>query len=137
MIMCVCIDDERGMSFFGKRVTHDRVQIGRLLEHSKGKRIYTSEYSYALFAPHDPDNVRVTADFCEAEAEDICFFELEHITEHVSHADAILIYRWNRRYPSDKKFPFHPADKGYRLVSSVDFAGSSHEKITEELWQKG
>ena len=137
MIICACIDDGRGMSFFGKRVSKDRGQLARLLERSAGAKIYVDAYTYKLFEGLGAENVILTSDFGEAQEGDICFFELEHITEHIQRAEGILLYRWNRSYPSDKKFPFEPSDKGYTLVSSYDFAGSSHEKITEELWQKG
>ena len=66
----------------------------------------------------------------------MCFFELEHITEYADRLEQIILYRWNRKYPSDKKFPFSPESKGFKLISSVDFAGNSHDNITEEIWTK-
>ena len=89
-----------------------------------------------LFSECDAANVHLTRDFSEAKEGDICFFELEHITEHAHKAQGYIIYRWNRKYPSDKKFPFDLSKKGFALCQSFDFCGSSHEKITEEVWNK-
>ena len=127
-----------GMSFFGKRQSKDKLLIKRLLSHTEYERILTSEYSAPLFAEeNDPRVLIVSKDgYASSTTNDICFFELEHITEYADRLDQIIIYKWNRKYPSDKKFPFLPKDKGFKLRSSVDFAGNSHDKITEEIWTK-
>ena len=45
--------------------------------------------------------------------------------------EKIIVYRWNRKYPGDMFF-----DLGNRqLVSSEDFKGNSHDKITKEVYQ--
>lgn len=40
--------------------------------------------------------------------------------------DKLIIYKQNRRYPSDEKFPVQY--DSWIKVSSVDFTGKSHEK---------
>ena len=134
MNICVCVDDSMGMSFGGRRLSRDRVLIERLLSHTEYDRIYVSSYSLPLFSEYGDARVTVTSDLACAGKDDLCFMELEHITEYSSEIDRILMYRWNRRYPSDRKFPFLPEQKGYRKVSEVDFTGSSHDRITEEEW---
>lgn len=136
MNICVCIDDNLGMSFFGKRQSRDKKLIERLLSHKKYKKVYISAYSLPLFAESEDARVCVTRDFSEAGEEDICFFELEHITEYDKDIKGLVIYRWNRAYPSDKKFPYSPEDKGFTLVSTDEFCGSSHDRITEEIWTR-
>ena len=125
-----------GMSFFGKRQSRDKKLIERLLSHEEYKNVYVSAYSLPLFYEFEDARVCVTSDYSEAGEEDICFFELEHITEYDKDIKGLVIYRWNRAYPSDKKFPYLPEDKGYALISSVDFEGNSHELITEEIWKR-
>jgi len=136
MIICVCVDDAFGMSFNRRRQSRDKAQILRLIETAGDRKIFVSEYSLPLFSETGAENVRLTRDFSEAGADDVCFFELEHVTEHAHKAESYILYRWNRKYPSDKKFPFDLAKKGYTLTRSTDFSGSSHEKITEEVWKK-
>ena len=46
----------------------------------------------------------------------------------------LIVYRWNRTYPFDRRFPsenFLPT-----LLEKTDFAGHSHEKITEEVYTR-
>ena len=43
-----------------------------------------------------------------------------------------MLYRWNRRYPSDLKFDL-PLE-GFTLRQRQEFAGYSHPKITEEVY---
>ena len=68
-----------------------------------------------------------------AEAEDWCFAE---DTAYLAHADAIrqiVLFRWNRHYPADVHFEF-PGK--WALVRAEDFPGSSHEKITMEVYER-
>ena len=46
----------------------------------------------------------------------------------------IILYRWNRVYPADLYFDIDL--KNWHLKESNDFAGSSHDKITEEIYVK-
>ena len=48
--------------------------------------------------------------------------------------DTLIIYRWNRLYHSDVKFDVDVKKSGYKLKSSTEFAGSSHDKITKEIY---
>lgn len=134
MIMCVCVDESMGMSFNRRRQSRDKKLTERLLSICAERKLYISDYSRPLFEGFAADNIIVSQNFSEAGSADICFFELENVSEYAARADGIIMYRWNRKYPSDKKFPFVPSDKGYVLESSIDFSGNSHEKITEEVW---
>ena len=49
-------------------------------------------------------------------------------------ADKIVLYRWNRRYPADRYFPVNLNE--WTLISSEEFAGKSHEKVTKEVWER-
>ena len=48
--------------------------------------------------------------------------------------EKIILYRWNRVYPADVHFPIDFS--GWKLVQAEEFAGSSHEKITEEIYER-
>ena len=136
MNICAIIDDRGGMSFFGKRQSRDKLLIARLLSHTEYKKIYISPYSEPLFCEFQDERVCVTEHFPFDEEEALCFFELDDISEFDEHISNILLYKWNRHYPSDKRFPYDPNERGYTLLSSVDFKGNSHDNITEEIWTK-
>ena len=46
----------------------------------------------------------------------------------------IVIYRWNRHYPSDMKFPTSVFAERWKLMETREFPGSSHDLITEEVY---
>ena len=48
----------------------------------------------------------------------------------------LIIYNWNRRYPFDRQLDISPAKMGFKLVSVTEFEGSSHEKITKEIYER-
>jgi hypothetical protein len=48
----------------------------------------------------------------------------------------IVIYRWNRHYPSDVRWEPDLADMGFTLTETAEFPGTSHEKITREVYAR-
>ena len=48
--------------------------------------------------------------------------------------EKIILYKWNRHYHADHYFDISLLD-GWVLNDIVDFKGSSHEKITREVYQ--
>ena len=136
MNICAIIDERGGMSFFGKRQSRDKLLVERLLSHTEYKKIYISPYSEPLFSEYQDERVCVTESFPSDEEDALCFFELDDISKFDERISSILLYKWNRHYPSDKHFPYDPNERGYTLLSSADFKGSSHDNITEEIWTK-
>lgn len=133
MLLIVCLDDNGGMMFGARRQSKDRVLRERMLAQTAGKALWMSPYSAAQFE----QGAAITADAAyidKVKAGDACF--VEDGAFPAEKPAAILIYRWNRRYPADKYFPFDPLQNGYRLVSSVDFVGSSHDRITADRYEK-
>jgi hypothetical protein len=47
----------------------------------------------------------------------------------------MIIYKWNRVYPSDLSLDVYPDKIGLKLHESFDFKGQAHEKITREIWR--
>lgn len=133
MTLIVCVDNGGGMMFGGRRQSCDRALRERMLEVYRGKALWMSPYSAAQFEDRAP--VTADADYADkVQAGDACFVE-DGACPNVP-PSTILLYRWNRRYPADRLFSFDPAKEGYTLISSVDFAGFSHERITEECYEK-
>ncbi len=136
MKICVCIDDDMGISFNRRRQSKDRELILRLCSLAGGSCIFIKEYSAPLFKEAEGICIKITDDFSEARADGICFVECEDASVYAKAADSFIIYRWNRRYPSDVKLSSSPSSLGFTLSEKHDFKGSSHDNITEEIWIK-
>lgn len=134
MIIIVCLDDNNGMLFNNRRQSRDSVLIEHICRKLHGEKIFVSEYSASLFP--DKSMLCVDNNLLEKAGEgDICFIEKESLADFENKIEKIIVYRWNRVYPSDKKFDISLNDP-WKMVGSSDFPGHSHEKITEEVFDR-
>ena len=132
MKLIVCLDDKNGFSFAGRRQSRDSVQLEKMLESVGNSKIFVNEYTAKLFDSY-PQNISVCENpFQKADENSYCF--VENLEIPVLDFSRIIIYRWNRHYPSDKKLPPQIL-RNKKLVLSTEFAGNSHEKITEEVYE--
>ena len=132
MHMVICLDDRNGMLFNGRRLSSDKAVCSRIREKAQG-RLWMNAYSAKLF---EGKQICVDASFLElAEQADTCFVENADMCPWLAKAETITIYRWNRHYPSDVKFPVEAFRDSWRLVSTRSFPGYSHDEITEEIYQ--
>ena len=129
------MDDEGGMLFFGKRQSRDRLLIADLINSASGRPVYASLFSKVLF--EEATGVNITDDpVADCPDGGICFIENISLMPILDRIGEIVIYRWNRLYPSDKKIDIEPRDLGFRLKESYDFVGTSHNKITKEVYER-
>lgn len=136
MKVIVCLDDRGGMMFNRRRQSRDRMLIENLVSSLGGERLCISPYSAPLFEGCQI-SPRVSERFLtDAEAEDVCFVEDRSLQSCKERIDSMVIYRWNRHYPADLFCDLDPLGEGFRLTERVEFAGSSHETITKETYQK-
>ena len=130
MKLIFCIDEKKGMMFFGKRQSQDSVLREWIIAHTAGSKLWMSSYSAKQFK--ELEGYIVDDDYVsKAAVGDYCFIENTAIPESF---EKIVIYRWNRVYPSDVKFDTSLI-LSKQLVSSFEFEGSSHSKITEEVYE--
>ncbi len=135
MTIVACVDDDYGMLFHDRRQSKDALLRTRLLKHSEGKILRMNGYSARQFAEHSA-SICVSEDFLQqAKAEDICFVENVDCGEQIDGCHRLILYSWNRKYPADLRFPVEKLI-AFTLVSTTDFAGSSHECITERIYEK-
>ena len=127
MILITCIDNRNGIMFNKRRVSKDTLLIERLKGITKENKIYVSEYSKPLF--NGFDNLVLSIE--NLTNNDFYFLEDEDYNGNI---DKIIIYKWNRDYPADKYFDIDLLS--YKLISTQDFQGSSHDLITEEIYIK-
>ncbi|MDE7218677.1 MAG: ribonuclease Z [Oscillospiraceae bacterium] len=132
MILISCIDDRGGMLYNHRRQSQDRLLRQDLLSEVGDRPIWLSPYSLGQFAC-SPENLRPADDFPErAAAGEFCFFEDRDPAPWLDRAETIILYRWNRRYPADLYFPLPLT--GWTLARQMEFPGSSHERITKEVY---
>lgn len=129
MNIAVCIDDNGGMLFNSRRQSRDRILIEDFIKTAENNKIFIRNFSEKLFLDM---NVSVN-DNClsEAEENDFCFIEDESVIPYSAKIRTLIIYKWNRVYPAD--FSFEMPD-GFKLTETTEFQGSSHERITKEVY---
>ena len=135
MIVIVCVDDNMGMMFNHRRQSQDRVLRERILQKTKDIKLWMNHYSAKQFG----DNAQVNIDdsfLSKAAPTDACFVEDQSTAPYEQWIDKIVLYKWNRTYPADMHFDIPLSSKSWNLISTEDFVGSSHEKITEEVYTK-
>jgi len=129
-----CIDDKKGLMFFGKRQSQDSVLREWIVSHTAGSKLWMSAYSAKQFSDYKDymvDDCYITS----ATTGDYCFVEDKGYTlENVSE---IILCKWNRKYQADVFFDIDLKANGFKKVDSEDIKGSSHEKITIETYKKG
>lgn len=69
-----------------------------------------------------------------AEGGGLCLLELQDPETALERADRLVLYRWGRRYPADRRLDLPP--KGWRLEGRTEFPGRSHDMITKEIYIK-
>lgn len=137
MILIAFVDDSGGMMFNHRRQSRDSVALARILDMTTGSTLWMNEYSAPLFTEYSAPQIQVDAQFLDkAGPEDYCFVESVEIAPYLLFIEKIILFHWNRAYPSDMKFPINLDSGKWRLVSTEDFPGSSHDKITVEVYTK-
>ena len=133
MTIIVCLDDRNGMMFNKRRQSQDSVLRARILELSSNEKLWMSPYSAKQFDVNA--QIEIDAEYQKrAGKDDFCF--VEDIPVSLRRVDRVIIYRWNRHYPADTHFNLDLEKNGFALVATDEFVGSSHEKITEEIYKK-
>ena len=132
MIIIACIDDRGGMRFNRRRQSQDRRLRQDLLREAAGRPVWMNAYSWKQF-PAPPENLRPAEDFPgRAGPGEYGFFEDVDPAPYLAEAEGLLLYHWNRTYPADLRFPLPLT--GWMLARREEFPGSSHEKITKEVF---
>ncbi len=133
MDVIVAIDDKAGMMFNHRRQSRDRVMNERIACDLAGRTLFVAPYSVPLFTPFGV-SLSASEDFLDRAAEeDVCFVEDRPLAPYRSRIRRLTVYRWNRHYPSDLTLDLSLVE--FHLVSTENFVGSSHEKITKEVYQ--
>ena len=132
MIAVVCVEDRNGMLFGRRRVSRDEAQQRDLLQWRGDRKLWMNDCSAPLFAGSE---TAVDPDFLTlAGPGEICFVEDQPLKPVEQRIEALVVYRWNRSYPSTVKLDLDLKD--YVLREMVEFPGNSHEVITREIYER-
>ena len=137
MIPIVLIDDHGGMQFNRRRQSRDRLACADILRLCAGAPLWLAPRSVDLF-PDAQQRLIPAPDFLEkAGTGAFCLVEDRPLLPQLDRIEALYLYRWNRVYPADLYLDLIPAQHGFRLADTTEFAGSSHEKITRDHYIQG
>lgn len=132
MKIILCIAENNGMLFGGRRVSQDSILRKKILKICNGHNLLMNEYSKNQFKDYD---VIVDNNFLfNASDNDFCFVEDQEIP--IKKVSTIYLFHWNRNYPADFFFNINLEKNGFKKIQSEEFSGSSHEKITLEIYER-
>ncbi|MBE7016735.1 MAG: ribonuclease Z [Ruminococcaceae bacterium] len=132
MKLVCCVDDIMGMAFFGRRQSRDALLYEDLTTEALGKTIHMQQRSASLFSATEASIYISEAPWENAADDEFCFVEFCSPSSFGDKINEIILYRWNRRYQSDVKFDIDLSN--WKKLSESEFPGSSHEKITKEVY---
>lgn len=130
MRVIVCVDDNMGMLFNKRRQSRDKNLIEDVMKRIETLKIHS--FSEKLFEEYS-EQIEIDDNLLKnAQLGEVCFVENQHLTPYIKNIEELIIYRWNRLYPSDFKLDIDLAT--WKMTSQEEFAGNSHEKITRETY---
>ena len=136
MKLILALDDNNGMLFNHRRQSSDIAVRDRIKELVNGGLLYLNAYSAEQFKDADIQ-MAVDEDFLyKARKGEYCFVENEKLSDIKEDIEEFIVFRWNRKYPSDFMLDVSPEDCGMICASTEEFVGNSHEKITMEIWRR-
>lgn len=138
MKIILCLENSGGMIFNNRRLSKDIKVTEDILQTVKSNRLFINDFSKDLFCMPNGGlykNIYLTEDFFNLQKEDYCFLENTDVLKFLNKADTFIIYNWNRDYPYDFNFNKDYLT-GFKLLSTKEFKGNSHEKITKDVYVK-
>jgi len=132
--IAICIEKSGGILFGGKRLSQDSILRNKLKELAGDGKLLMNEYSAKQFESNE--KLKVCEDFIlSAGQNDICF--VENVEIPMDKVSEVYLFNWNRDYPADTYFEFEPKESNFKRIKKEDFVGSSHKKITLEVYRRG
>lgn len=125
MTIVICLDNNSGMSFDGKRQSKDRLFRKFLLDKAEKEKsqISMTPYSYEQFKADERDeliDVKESFSFDES-----CVFLERKTNIPWEKVDTLIICCWNRDYPADEYFSI-PIGVECRLLSTEEIPEATH-----------
>lgn len=132
MHVIICVDKNNGMMFNGRRQSQDSVLREKVIELCKESKLWMNEYSGEQFSEFS--EIHISNDFLkEASEGEFCFVEDGKLP--AEGIEKVYVFNWNRKYPGDVFFEFDLKANGFKRGKKLEFVGSSHDKITLEIYE--
>lgn len=139
MKIILCVDDNMGMLFNKRRQSRDKMVIEDIFQMTD--RLWIHPFSEKLFIEAEcgkdlcekyTSKIIIDEEFLKkAEIEEYCFVENQELMSYSNSIEQVIMYCWNRKYPSDFKLDLDLSKWETREIT--EFAGNSHEKITKTV----
>ena len=136
MIIVLTVDDNLGMIFNKRRQSRDRVMLSDLSDMIGNKALICTDFSEKLLREHGIKYIVSSDPVDDAGENDYFFIEDPPIKPYLDKANTVILYKWNKIYPSDKKLDVDLLSEGFKLSGVSEFKGYSHKKITKEFYRK-
>ena len=139
MILITVVDNNMGLLFNNRRLSKDEELKKMIYFITNHRRLAMCFYSLDQF--NDDSLQLFTPEISITNVEpsewtpcDFYFNEIYPLKEGEKFIDKIILFKWNRDYPSDTKLEIDLSL--YNLIKSSCFSGKSHNKITIELYER-
>lgn len=131
MKIILCVDDNMGMLFNKRRQSRDTEVIRDIFK--TAEKVWIHSFSEKMFLTEGYEKQIITDDdfLKKATDEDFCFVENQELMMYSDSIEEIILYCWNRKYPSDFKMDLDLSK--WKLQELVEFVGKSHGKITKKI----
>lgn len=129
MTLYICLDDRNGLQFNKRRQSRDSAVLEDIRSCLSGN-LLIDPFSEKLIREAGIPYV------LPPESGEAFFAENIPSEEQLEKTGKIIIYRWNRHYPSDIRWEPDLTGMGFTLAETTEFPGTSHEKITREVYTR-
>ena len=150
MHLIITVDDNMGLMFNKRRQSRDNLLLQDLFELvgesalPTGGKLYVTPYSEKLLTEARKNLPPITAvefsvweDTLTLPGKGTYYFVEGEVPEGWAlDTEKVILYRWNRVYPADTYFRWDLSANGFSVTETKEFTGSSHEKITREVWTR-
>lgn len=130
MIIIICLDDQNGMMFNNRRQSQDRGLRQYIADMTKDDKVYMNAYSAKLY--EEIEDPIICEDFLQKAGKgETCIVENLPLKEVVHKIEEIVVFRWNKVYPSDQVLDLDLDE--WKLVEEEEMEGSTHQ-ITKQIY---
>lgn len=130
MIVILCLDNNNGMMFNDRRQSQDRGLREYIAEMTKDDKVYMNVYTEKLY--EEIEHPMVSEDFLQKAGKgEPCIVENLPLKPVEDQIEEIVIFRWNKVYPSDQVLDVDLGE--WKLVEEEQVEGSTHE-ITKQIY---
>ena len=135
MNVFICVDDNNGMLFNGRRQSRDEAVVKDILEFAGNDNIWMRSNSSKLFLAN-PDRILIEDNLLKDTLKyGYCFLENVPLKSYQDRIDNLIVYSWNRAYPADTYLDVDLITD-WETIDTKEFGGKSHEKITRKIYRR-